>query len=637
MKRLSIIIPCYNAEPYIHELLNVLNPQITNEVEVIIVDDGSAKEFKTEYKWATVIRQTNGGASKARNTGLDNAKGEYIAFIDADDLVANNYVQTILDKINSEQFDYCYLSWKTMAGGWQCEVKLNSVEDKFPPFNLCVWNRIYRKDMIGDVRFNLLKLIAEDAEFIRDVHEEGKKKAFVGEFMYYYRSSTPNSLTKRFSEGQLYTKRIVYNYNHVTINMVHLIDEFKEADATSEVILMTNCNDIPELEKYAMVMKPCQIKGTELRGEPTPLFIKVELPYRTQIVIYTNRTFAIGGIETFIYNFCMQMKEYYDITVLYDEMDIQQIKRLQPYVRVMRNFMTRKIVCDTLIINRITDKAPENVSYGKKIQMVHACKMVSSWRVPTDNDCIVAVSDICCKTYPEDIEGHEHRVINNMTYNDKKSKGALRLISATRLTTFEKGQSRMIDLAKLLCKNNVPFVWTYFADQKLSEEVEGMVYMKPRLDISEYIKSSDFLVQLSDSESFCYSIVESLELGVPVITTPIDVLSEIGVVDGENAYIVPFDIDDNVDVNKFYNHRLKKFKYDYDNEKRIQQWRELLGNTIPLHDYQFSEDDIVMIKVISPYFSNALRREMSVGEVIETTRHRAEIVMRAKRCIILEG
>lgn len=198
MKILSIIIPFYNTEPYINELLQVLDKQMTDDVEVIVVDDGSKIPFETNYKWATVIRQDNGGASAARNTGLDNATGEYICFIDSDDLVVDDYISTILDKIKSEHFDYCYMSWKTF-GGWKCDIKLKSVDDKFPPFNLCVWNRIYKRDMIGDIRFNTKKAIAEDAEFIRDINEDGHKKSFISNYMYYYRSDTPNSLTKKFA------------------------------------------------------------------------------------------------------------------------------------------------------------------------------------------------------------------------------------------------------------------------------------------------------------------------------------------------------------------------------------------------------------------------------------------------------
>ena len=622
MKKLSIIIPCYNAEPYINELLNVLDKQVNDLVEVIIIDDGSNKVFTTDYKWATVIRQFNQGAAAARNTGLDNANGEYIAFIDSDDLVVDNYISTILDKIETEKFDYCYLSWKAF-GGWNCNVKLTSINDKFPAFNLCVWNRVMRKDMIGDVRFNTNKPIAEDAEFIRDVKEEGKKKAFIKEYMYLYRSNTPNSLTKKFGEGKLDMRRVVYNFQKITPDMTYLIEEVKELDKVAEVIIMTTDNQIPELAEHAMIMAPNQIKGTELRGEPTNLFIKVNIPIKTQIVIYTAQTFALGGIETFIYNFCMNMKEYYDIIVLYESMDIKQIKRLEQHVCVMKNNTAKNILCDTLIVNRITDNNPPNVSFKQKIQMVHSCKLQNTFVIPKNYNYVVPVSEAAYKTYEVNYENCH--VINNLTYSPKPDK-LLKLISATRLT-FEKGEERMVRLAKTLKDNNIPFMWLMFTERHLKENIDEIIYMKPTLDIRRYIAEADYLVQLSDSEGFCYSIVEALDLGVPVITTPITVLDEIGFKDKKHGYVIPFNVSISKDfVNDIYT-KIPKVKYKYDNESRISQWRELLGDTIPKHDYVYNGNESVRIQCIVRYYSLVLKREVAIGEQLTTTLERAETLI----------
>ena len=630
MKILSIIIPFYNTEPYINELLQVLDKQMTDDVEVIVVDDGSKIPFETNYKWATVIRQDNGGASAARNTGLDNATGEYICFIDSDDLVVDNYISTILDKIKSEHFDYCYMSWKTF-GGWKCDVKLKSVDDKFPPFNLCVWNRIYKRDMIGDIRFNTKKAIAEDAEFIRDINEDGHKKSFISNYMYYYRSDTPNSLTKKFAEGQLYTKRVVYNFNRITKDMDYLIDEIKELDKEAEVIVMTNDNQLPEIEKHAMVTKPTLMKGTELRGEKTNLFTKVSLPIKTQIVIYTSKTFAIGGIETFVYNFCMNMKDYYDIIVLYDDMHISQINRLKKEVCVLKNNPSRKIVCDTIIINRITDKAPANVSFKKKIQMVHSCKLEKYYKIPTDNDYVIPVSEVAYNSYDIDIKNCN--VINNLTYNSKPNK-ILKLISGTRLT-FEKGEERMIKLAKNLNKNGIPFIWYMFTEKHLKENIDGIVYMKPTLNIRDYIADCDYLVQLSDSEGFCYSIVEALELGIPVITTPIDVLDEIGFIDKKCGYVVPFNMNISDDlINNIYN-KIPKVNYKYDNKKRINEWRKILGNTVPTHDYFYDEEKVIKVRCIVKYYSTELKKDIHIGEEFEVLQDRADALVNAGVAMVI--
>ena len=213
--KLSIIIPAYNAEPYIEKLITKLHAQVTKDVEVIVVDDGSDFPYLAAYPEIQVIRfEKNRGVSAARNAGLDRAKGEWVAFIDADDLIADDYVKRILAELAYKP-DYVYLSWKTFGGGWDYEVILKSPKDKFPPFNLCCWNRVYKRSMIGAVRFNEKKKIAEDAEFIASVKEEGKKKAFIGTPIYFYRTSPRNSLTERFNRGELDMERIVYHLPHL--------------------------------------------------------------------------------------------------------------------------------------------------------------------------------------------------------------------------------------------------------------------------------------------------------------------------------------------------------------------------------------------------------------------------------------
>ena len=98
MIKLSIIIPAYNAEPYIHELLDVLEPQVTNEIQVIVVDDGSNPALEVNRKWVEFYRnEENKGISYTRNRGLEVAKGKIVHFIDADDLVPENYVSYMLD------------------------------------------------------------------------------------------------------------------------------------------------------------------------------------------------------------------------------------------------------------------------------------------------------------------------------------------------------------------------------------------------------------------------------------------------------------------------------------------------------------------------------------------------------------
>jgi glycosyltransferase involved in cell wall biosynthesis len=194
--RLSIIIPYYNAEPYTSQLLDVLAPQMRDDVEVIVVDDGSKEPFKTDHKFVKVIHKENGGCATARNVGIDKAEGEYISFIDADDLVARNFIEKVLEKTKDEP-DVIDLSWKSLDGqGAQHDHKLLRDDDWLTNPSVCT--RVFKRLFIGDIRFNEQKDSTEDEDFSRKVgflDREGNFKHMVlSDYMYFYRTSVMSAV-----------------------------------------------------------------------------------------------------------------------------------------------------------------------------------------------------------------------------------------------------------------------------------------------------------------------------------------------------------------------------------------------------------------------------------------------------------
>lgn len=104
--KISIIIPVYNAEQYVARCLDSVMEQTFKNYNVIIVDDGSTdrsleiiKKYEKQYSNLTVICQKNAKAAAARNTGLKNATGEYIAFVDADDYVHKDYLRILYENM----------------------------------------------------------------------------------------------------------------------------------------------------------------------------------------------------------------------------------------------------------------------------------------------------------------------------------------------------------------------------------------------------------------------------------------------------------------------------------------------------------------------------------------------------------
>ena len=620
---LSIIIPCYNAEPYIEHLIQRLKPQINDEMEVLVVDDGSDFPYLAPYDWVKVVRQKNKGLAGARNTGIKHTTGKYIAFIDADDLVSENFVQYVQSRAD-EDWDYMDLSWKSLESN-KYVYKLRNDKDKLSNPSVCT--KVWRRAFIGDLRFNEKKDVAEDEDFTRRINLSRGKRVCAPDFMYFYRLNTPNSLSKQYRNGETATKRIVYYFRHLPTDDA-LLEEIKEASECNEVVILSEDTD-PELSKYSNIVRPIGTWADEARGEPTSLIKVREKPYTTQIIIYTDNTYTIGGIETFIYNFCKTMNKHYDITVLYgSNMAPEQISRLLPMVAVMRLNKGKKYVCDTLIINRVFDKAPENIKRKQTIQMVHGCKAANPWHIPSDKGKIVCVSEAVKKSFGEETENAT--VINNLV-DTTKSKDVLFLVSASRFDTPEKGQHRMVKLAEMMKSANIPFIWMYFSNRAIPKAPEGMVKMDPTLDIRKYIRKADYLVQLSDTEAFCYSVVESLIEGTPVITTPLPVLSELKVEDGKNAHIIPFDMD--YDVEKLLD--IPSFKYTYNNGTLVSKWKKILGNTKPTHSYV--PDLMCKVRVLTNYFDTELGRAVSKGETLEMRRERANKAQAIGLVLIKEG
>lgn len=94
MKKVSIIVPIYNVEKYLHQCVDSLLNQTLRNLEVILVDDGSpdscpriCEEYKKKDTRVKVVHKQNGGLSDARNAGMKLVEGEYVAFIDSDDYV----------------------------------------------------------------------------------------------------------------------------------------------------------------------------------------------------------------------------------------------------------------------------------------------------------------------------------------------------------------------------------------------------------------------------------------------------------------------------------------------------------------------------------------------------------------------
>ena len=196
---LTIITPYYKTLDYTKELARILKPQLTKEVEWIIIDDGcNEKELDSFDAKVIHLEENSGNAAVPRNIGLENARGKYIVFVDSDDLVSNDYIEKIINKIKETDFDYCYFSWKTQDQ----KVIIN---DEPPEWNTCVWNCVYKKELIGDTRFDSINNLGEDKVF-NNIVKKGKREN-IKDILYYYNWKRPGSISSCYREGKIPFKR----------------------------------------------------------------------------------------------------------------------------------------------------------------------------------------------------------------------------------------------------------------------------------------------------------------------------------------------------------------------------------------------------------------------------------------------
>lgn len=277
-------------------------------------------------------------------------------------------------------------------------------------------------------------------------------------------------------------------------------------------------------------------------------------------VFYVPHFNVIGGIETYIYELVKKYKDE-DITIVYSdsESDKKQLARIRQYARVIKQPYNAKdkIKCKRLFTMykcKLDLFEAEDI-----IQIVHADYKAQNLKPNLDEriDKVYGVSKAVAKTYQE-ISGIKTDVCYNPIFVEKPKK-VLKLISATRLTK-EKGLERMKKLAQELDKAKIPYLWLIFTNRTDTINNPNVIYMNPRLDIRDYIADADYLVQLSDTEAWCYSVLEALCLNTPVIVTPVPSFKEMGVKSTINGYILPFDMKD-IPVEDIYN-KIPKVKFE---------------------------------------------------------------------------
>ena len=220
MYKLSVIIPVYNVENYLKECLDSITNQTVKDIEIICIDDGSTdnspkilKEYQKKDSRIKIITKENGGQASARNLGIKEAQGEYIAFIDSDDFIEPEMLEKLYTKAMDNNLDIamCKIAtynnqtkeikdnvWYYMLGIFRDFEKeiFNHKDTKEFTCNIAVtpYNKIYKTSLIKDNDILFPEgLIFEDEKFFYDTYLRAKRVSIIPEFLYYYRVNRKGS------------------------------------------------------------------------------------------------------------------------------------------------------------------------------------------------------------------------------------------------------------------------------------------------------------------------------------------------------------------------------------------------------------------------------------------------------------
>ncbi|MBQ3553323.1 MAG: glycosyltransferase family 2 protein [Clostridia bacterium] len=212
MPLVSIIVPVYNVEKYLERCIKSVLSQTYPNIELILVDDGSKDsspqicDSYADRENITVIHKENGGLSSARNAGIKRATGEYIFFLDSDDFIHDECIQTLYDIMtqcdcdivqgNFERGTLDFFADKVIKE----EVELVSYQEALLGFRYktLAWGKLYRRFVIDDVEFPE-GLIHEDEAVYYQYACRAKKIAITNRALYYY-FMAPNSIMRNNQE-----------------------------------------------------------------------------------------------------------------------------------------------------------------------------------------------------------------------------------------------------------------------------------------------------------------------------------------------------------------------------------------------------------------------------------------------------
>lgn len=208
---ISVIVPIYNVEPYIQNSINSIRKQSYHNLEIILIDDGStdrsgimADEYAKEDERIQVIHKKNGGLSDARNRGIEQATGDYICFVDSDDTIHHDYIDTMVKLVKEYQCDIVQCAFmrtgettveSTPVTDATVQIysnleMLDNIYSAISVETIVAWNKLYKRELFDTIRFPLNMLHEDEATTYQVIFKAEKIVRTSAVLYFYYQNNT---------------------------------------------------------------------------------------------------------------------------------------------------------------------------------------------------------------------------------------------------------------------------------------------------------------------------------------------------------------------------------------------------------------------------------------------------------------
>lgn len=298
----SVIVPLYNAEKYIEETMESILNQTYKNIEIVIVDDGSkdqsssiVKNFKKKYpEQIQYILQENQGVSVARNTGIENANGEYISFLDSDDLWHSTKIEKQIESMHKNNMKACYCGFMNFyeETGEKVENTTNFVKGNMTKAFLThqvfaqtsTW--IFKKSIVlnHNIRFTPGCSWGEDLEFLFKLMSV-TNVCYVDEYLTYYRILSGGSLSSNYKDYELKTTKELEVFNRMK-DWIHNKSKDLITNDSTELIEILETYLFP----YTVINNAC----IYIKGHPKLDKSKVQL-IKSDIKKYCRKIYSKNG------------------------------------------------------------------------------------------------------------------------------------------------------------------------------------------------------------------------------------------------------------------------------------------------------------------------------------------------------